>query len=101
MPLMNIVTRAWVAALLILSAVGDAAGDVDYARDVRPILQARCYECHGADEQNGGFRADSKKHALNPTESGKTPVVPGDVAKSDLVRRIRSNDEDVKMPPTD
>ena len=76
--------RAFILILLLVPACAQAA--IDFAKDVQPILRARCYECHGPDEQNGGFRADRKIVALAATDSGKIPIVPGDAGKSDLVR---------------
>src|SRR5262245_28172681 len=35
-----------------------ASRPIDYARDVRPILEARCYDCHGPKKQKAGLRLD-------------------------------------------
>ena len=35
---------------------------VDFARDIQPILQAHCYECHGSQKAQSGLRLD---HFLN------------------------------------
>ena len=75
------------------------AAPVDYLKDVRPILAARCYECHGPEKHKGGFRADSKSIALGTTDSGERPIVPGSVEKSDLLTRVQSRDVDEQMPP--
>ncbi|MEO6436650.1 MAG: DUF1549 domain-containing protein, partial [Tepidisphaeraceae bacterium] len=97
----SVSVRLFLAAVLAGGWVGaaDAPAPVDFVKDVQPILQARCYECHGPDEQNGGFRADNKTIALNATDSGKKPIVSGDVDKSDLIKRVRSAVEDEMMPP--
>ena len=58
------------------------ASHVDYAKDIRPILAARCYECHGPEKHKGGFRADSKSQALAATDSGDVPIVPGDTLET-------------------
>lgn len=34
------------------------AASVDFARDVQPLLQAHCIECHGPKKQKNGFRLD-------------------------------------------
>ena len=88
-----------VVALGVAAAGADAAAPVDFVKEVQPILAARCYECHGPEKHKGGFRADSKLHALGATDSGERPVVPGDVEKSLLLKLVRSTDEHERMPP--
>jgi hypothetical protein len=74
------------------------AGDaIDFARDVRPIFQSRCLTCHGPDKQRGGLRLDNKA-ALAGGDAGVV-IVPGQVEKSPLIRRITSSDEAERMPP--
>lgn len=50
------------AARLALLAValgnGASAAPVDFVREVRPILEKHCYECHGEKKQKGGLRLD-------------------------------------------
>ena len=40
-------------------ALVDAAEPVDYRKDIRPVLQERCYACHGALAQKAKLRVDS------------------------------------------
>jgi hypothetical protein len=77
------------------------AAEIDFARDVRPILSDHCFACHGPDgaKRKGGLRLDQKESAFAPAESGETAIVPGDVGKSELLRRITSTDKDEVMPP--
>ena len=72
-----------------------------YDKDVRPILSQFCFKCHGPDDgqRQGGLRLDTKDGATSPVDSGHTAIVPGNVPKSELVRRILSEDADVRMPP--
>ena len=72
-----------------------------FAGDVRPILSQYCFKCHGPDNEarRGGVRLDRPEAAIAAGESGVRPVVPGNVAASELVRRIRSADPDEVMPP--
>lgn len=76
--------------------------DVRFSRDIQPILAANCLQCHGADEhkREGGLRLDTFDGATAIHE-GKAAVVPGNVDASELMRRIRSTDPDVQMPPRD
>jgi len=75
------------------------ANGVDYARDVRPILNENCVKCHGPEKQKGGLRFDLKEAALKQGESGELAIVPGNTAKSGLLHRIVSHDPDEQMPP--
>ncbi|MCE9533475.1 MAG: PSD1 and planctomycete cytochrome C domain-containing protein [Planctomycetes bacterium] len=72
---------------------------VDFTRDILPILANNCFQCHGQSETKGGVRLDQRDHAVKPVKSGKTPIVPGKSAQSELVRRILSTDDSKRMPP--
>src|SRR5688572_22367348 len=76
-------------------------GVVDYARDIKPILSENCFACHGPDEEKrkAGLRLDLKADALKKLKSGNFAIVPGDLAKSTIVERITTADEDDHMPP--
>ncbi|RMG34032.1 MAG: DUF1553 domain-containing protein [Planctomycetota bacterium] len=76
---------------------------VDFRKDVRPILAKNCFRCHGIDEadREAGLRLDIRDAAIRPTESGAVPIVPGHPEQSEVIRRIRSNDEFERMPPPD
>jgi uncharacterized membrane protein len=71
----------------------------DYASAIAPILAANCASCHGEAKHKGGLRLDSHAAILRGGDGGPV-VVPGDVAASELVRRVRLPlaDED-HMPP--
>src|SRR5688500_15027014 len=91
------------AALLLLNEAAraqDAA--IEYARDVLPILSDTCYHCHGPDEpaRKAGLRLDTKDGAFR-VKDDVAVIVPGDAARSELVRRITSADPDEVMPPPD
>jgi hypothetical protein len=58
-----------------------------FATEIRPILAARCYQCHGPDVQQNGLRLDSLQALLAGSETGKI-VVPGSSEKSRLMRRL-------------
>ncbi len=74
---------------------------VDFAEDVRPILNERCASCHGGVKQAGDLSFGYKEHLFGPRESGGPIVVPGDPDASELIRRITTDDETERMPPVD
>ena len=54
-------------------AVGaGAASTVNFERDVFPVLQRTCFECHGAEQNEGGLRLDVREGAFNGGENGAT-----------------------------
>ena len=90
------------AALAACAAIGAIQGQpVDFTRDVRPILAERCFPCHGPDAalRQSGMRLDRRESATGRTLSGRVPIVPGDPDSSELVRRVGTADESVRMPP--
>jgi len=62
-------------------------GFVVFATQIRPILAARCYPCHGPDVQQHGLRLDSLQAILSGSANGKV-VIPGDSQNSHIVRRL-------------
>ncbi|NQV23118.1 MAG: DUF1553 domain-containing protein [Rhodopirellula sp.] len=75
---------------------------VDFNRDIRPILSDNCFECHGpdAEQRQAELRLDTKEGLFRKTDEHSS-VVPGDLAKSELFRRMTSTDPDERMPPAD
>ena len=73
---------------------------MNYEKSVRPILEARCYECHSAkaDEVKGNLKLDSVEGILKGGENGPA-VIAGDVANSFLLRAVRYQEDDYQMPP--
>ena len=54
-----------------------AAGAIDFARDVQPILAAHCYKCHGAEKQESGLRLDRRGALLTEELTYGRAIVPG------------------------
>ncbi|WP_449438924.1 c-type cytochrome domain-containing protein [Pedobacter steynii] len=70
-----------------------------YTHMIQPLLQNRCYSCHGAEKQKGKLRLDGKDFILKGGEDGKT-LVPGSAEESELIKRLLlppSNED--HMPP--
>lgn len=75
----------------------DAAAVEFFEKQVRPILVARCFECHGAEEPKGGLRLDSLAAILAGGDTGAA-IVPGKPDDSLLIDAVRYGDL-YKMPP--
>ena len=86
-------------AILSLAPQQAQADDVDFKRDIAPILEERCWYCHGEDEQESGLRLDRRVKMLRGGDSGLSAVVPGKPEKSYLIEVVKHLDPDVKMPP--
>ena len=88
-------------ALLVLTVRGalplSAAETPVFELDVRPILKTYCLDCHGGEEKlKGGLDLRLRRFALKGGDSGPS-LVPGDVAGSLLIERMKSGD----MPPSE
>ena len=70
----------------------------DYLRDIKPVLKARCYACHGALKQKAGLRVDSAANIRKGAKSDSI-VIAGDPEQSELLVRVTSGDEHERMPP--
>ena len=92
--------QRWVIASLLLGGLVGAA-EIDFARDIQPILSENCYQCHGPSTtgRKGGLRLDLQEGALGAGKSGKMAIVPGKAEQSEIIRRLSSTDPDVVMPP--
>jgi mono/diheme cytochrome c family protein len=89
-------------AFAIVLSCSARADEVDFAREVLPILSNHCFECHGPDDQTreAGLRLDERENALEDL-GGYSAIVPGHPDESELVTRIIASDEDTCMPPKD
>ncbi|MGE4551286.1 MAG: DUF1549 domain-containing protein, partial [Opitutales bacterium] len=87
-------------ALLFALSISSHAREVDFNREVRPILSDNCFRCHGPDKEHrkAKLRLDLEASAKDPK---KKVVVPGKPQDSELVYRITTDDEDDLMPPPD
>ena len=91
------VCLAFSAFGLITSAHAQST-DIDFNRDVRPILSDKCYYCHGPDIENNkaDLRLDLRASAI---EAGAIDLE--DPSSSELIQRILATDPDDIMPPPD
>ncbi len=86
---------------LVASSTGFAANagaPLSFNRDIRPILSENCFQCHGPDKnkREAELRLDAREFALEAKA-----LVPGDPAKSEMIKRIFEADPGERMPPAD
>lgn len=93
MPAVIFLTLGWTGP----AAWADA---VSYDREVRPILSAKCFKCHGFDPatRKAGLRLDTFEGATHGP-NGETAIIPGNPDESEVIARVTTNDADDRMPP--
>ena len=102
------ITKIAITAILAvgLSTVGLNAAP-DFPKEVQPILQEKCIDCHAAPykkgtrlrKPKGGYRLDTRENMLKAGESEETPIVPGNAEKSNFYKLvILPEDHDDIMP---
>src|SRR5207249_2983947 len=92
---------SFVGGALVVSGDPAASGGkgVDFQKEIRPIFESRCYECHGPSKQKSGLRLDRKENAFRGGDSGKAALLPGKSGESALIQRVTNKDPDEVMPP--
>ncbi|MFG0261696.1 MAG: c-type cytochrome domain-containing protein, partial [Novipirellula sp. JB048] len=85
------------ASTVVASAAGAA---IDFNRDIRPLLSSRCVACHGPDEEQraAGLRLDTEAGSRADL-GGYVAIQPGDPEQSEILARLASDDEEMRMPP--
>ena len=78
-----------------------AAAQIDFARDVQPLLRANCYGCHSASLASGNFRLDRRRDSMpNRVGANGARIVPGNSEVSRLYQRVSGTQAGLQMPPT-
>ena len=74
--------------------------EIDYARDIQPLLSENCYQCHGPDAKarKAKLRLDVREDALR-NRDGFHAILAGKPDESEVIHRIKSADKDEVMPP--
>jgi len=103
--MLNLRQHPWICVLLLYAAPNSVpllAADVDFNRDIRPLLSNNCFQCHGPDSEKreAELRFDTEAGAKAKLDEGHA-IVPGKPGSSLLVERVFSDDPDLIMPPPD
>ena len=86
----------WISALITVSAI---AAPVDFVREVRPIFEKHCYECHSEKKQKSGLRLDIKSETFKGGDNHAPDIIAGKAKDSPLIHFLTTDDEDELMPP--
>ncbi len=104
LPLVSrVLVLLWSTSLFISGPQLRAQEDIEYNRDIRPILAEYCFACHGFDKtkREAGLRLDTREGATSVLESGVKAIDVGDPKASELLKRVFSSDESDRMPPAE
>src|SRR5947207_2678563 len=87
------------SGLLLAFVCAASADEIDYLRDIKPLLAQQCGKCHGPRKQENGLRLDTTASALRGGDGGGA-VTPGKSAESLLIKAITGKSDTIsKMPP--
>jgi len=87
--------RVTLTLLAWAACCGSVRAEIDFNRQVRPILAENCLQCHGPDAKRAGTELRLDLEA----EAKKLAIVVGNAKDSELLHRIQSTDPDTVMPP--
>jgi ankyrin repeat protein len=79
---------------------GKKGQTIDFARQIKPILERSCVGCHGGEKPRGRFRVDGREAILKGGATGAPAIVPGHSAKSPLIDYVSGRVPETEMPPT-
>jgi len=96
------ISCSWEAPSAIEEEMALLPETIDFNYHVKPILSDKCFACHGPDEtkQEAGLRLDISERAYETLKgTGNRPIAKGKPGRSELVKRILSDDPKYQMPP--
>jgi len=91
--------RIRVCLIGTLFLIGTRGSGVDFEKEIFPIFEARCLDCHDTATLKGGIGLETFYHAHLPTDGGEAIFTPGDVEKSVLFHVVSETDPEKRMPP--
>jgi hypothetical protein len=72
---------------------------IDFAQQIKPLLERSCAGCHSGEKPRGLFRIDGRNALLKGGASGEAAIVAGHSEKSPLIDYVSDNVPDLEMPP--
>ncbi len=85
-------------SVLLIGPAGAERKPPDFDREIRPIFERHCYECHGPTAAEGGLRLTSRETAFTPGDYGIEVITPGSAELSLLHDRLIESDPEERMP---
>lgn len=88
----------WIFILFLWTCQIQTTNSVSYNKDIRPIFNQKCLPCHGGIKQSGGFSLLFEEEAFTITDSGKPAIIRGKANQSELIKRLRHANLELRMP---
>ena len=90
-----------VISVMVCSCGADSYENVSFSKQIKPILEDECNQCHGEKEPASGMILTKYRHFFNnENNNSNSPLVsPGKPNLSRLYVLISTNNEAVRMPP--
>lgn len=100
-PAQNPIDHFVAARIVRVTAQNNEAkrGAVDFFKQIQPLLESRCYDCHAGTRVKGGLRLDNRVNALKGGKFAGPALVPGKPDRSVLLARVQSSEQTEVMPP--
>lgn len=81
------------------AAAGQTGNAIDFQRQIRPLLAAKCWSCHGSEQRESGLRLDLRSGLVAGGDSGEPAIVPGKSDQSHLIHLVQGREAGKWMPP--
>jgi hypothetical protein len=100
---MDLLKSKWLAAVLlpviaVLSYLKFGRDKISYNEEIRPIFNKKCIACHGGVKKSGNFSLLFPEEAYAKAKSGKYAIIPFDADNSELIKRLKTHDLELRMP---
>ena len=73
--------------------------NIDFVRQIKPLLERSCVACHSGEKPRGLFRIDGRDGILKGGASGAAAIVAGHSGKSQLIDYVSGKVPESEMPP--
>ena len=90
--------RSYLIVFTLILFLACQSDKIEFNTDVRPILNENCMSCHGGVRQQGDLSFLFEEDALKEGKSGKKAIVPGNASASEMIKRIKHEDAELRMP---
>jgi len=88
-----------ILSVVVWQVTPSHAAPIDFVRDVRPIFEAHCYDCHSGETRKSGLRLDVKSAAMKGGDHHGPDILPGKAMESPLIHFVTTDNVDEIMPP--
>ncbi|WP_405380815.1 PSD1 and planctomycete cytochrome C domain-containing protein [Maribacter sp. LLG6340-A2] len=97
-PTQRLYKYLFLSLVTALISCNSNSNKVDFSSQIKPILNNKCITCHGGVKKSGEFSLLFKEDAFAVTASGKPSIIPGDANGSEFIKRLKTDDPELRMP---